>query len=182
LHFQWTYLVGQTPWDTNITPPELVELIEREGFGPGRALDLGCGTGTNAIYLARHGWRVTGIDFVARAVETARRKAQAANVHAEFRCADVLVPGRVDGPFDLILDIGCLHSLSADGRARYADNTRHWTHPGSILLVYAFFPIVRGGRKIGLPRAEMEKLFTPDYNLVSFMDDGQSAWYRWQRH
>ncbi|MEW6615857.1 MAG: methyltransferase domain-containing protein [Thermodesulfobacteriota bacterium] len=61
LMFMWRYFRGQTPWDTNITPPEVMEFIQKTS--PGRALDLGCGTGTNGITLARHGWKVTGVDF-----------------------------------------------------------------------------------------------------------------------
>src|SRR5579885_2975421 len=77
--FTIMYWRGRPPWDTGISPPELVEAIEGpQALPPGRALDLGCGTGTNALYLARHGWQVTGIDFAAPAIEQARRKAQAA--------------------------------------------------------------------------------------------------------
>ncbi|TEU17501.1 MAG: methyltransferase domain-containing protein, partial [Anaerolineales bacterium] len=61
--FDLRYLLGRPPWDTEVTPPEVVELIEGEGLSPGRALDLGCGTGTNCIYLVRHGWEVVGVDF-----------------------------------------------------------------------------------------------------------------------
>ena len=64
LMFRWRYFRRRTPWDTNITPPEVVQCIENEKFPPGRALDLGCGTGTNAIYLAQHGFETVGIDFV----------------------------------------------------------------------------------------------------------------------
>ncbi|MCK7512216.1 MAG: methyltransferase domain-containing protein [Desulfobacterales bacterium] len=68
--FEWRYWRGNTPWDTNITPPEVMEFIAETP--PGRALDLGCGTGTNAIALARHGWQATGVDFAPKAVHKAR--------------------------------------------------------------------------------------------------------------
>jgi len=182
INFHWRYFRQQTPWDTNITPPELVELVEQEHFAPGRALDLGCGTGTNAIYLAQHGFQVVGVDYVGRAVSIARAKAARANVPVEFRRADVLAPGPLaDGSMDLILDIGCFHTLAAPDRIRYVENTRRWTHPGSLVLSYAFFPITMGKRRFGIDRAEMEKLYTPDYNLMRYADDGRSAWYRWQR-
>lgn len=58
--YQWRYWRRQTPWDTDITPPEVMEFIET--VTPGRALDLGCGTGTNAITLANHGWDVIRVD------------------------------------------------------------------------------------------------------------------------
>src|SRR5438132_11612963 len=63
--FQLAYLVGFKPWDSGVPPPELVEVVEGpQALEPGRALDLGCGTGTNCIYLAEHGWDATGVDFV----------------------------------------------------------------------------------------------------------------------
>jgi cyclopropane fatty-acyl-phospholipid synthase-like methyltransferase len=181
IFYQWRYFRGQTPWDTNITPPELVELIQAEKFPPGRALDLGCGTGTNAIYLAKHGWQTLGIDYVPRAIDAARAKAKAQNVSVEFRAADVLAPGALPAPFDLILDIGCFHALDANGRARYAQNVKAWTQRGSLLLMYAFFPRHFLGRTMGVARAEMDKLWSANFILQKYADDGKSAWYRWQR-
>lgn len=181
IRFNLRYFFGNTPWDTQVTPPEVVELIETEKFLPGRALDLGCGTGTNAIYLAQHGFEVIGVDFVSRAIQTARRKAQTAGVQVEFRCADVLAPGSLGKPFDFILDIGCFHNLDPYGQVRYADNTRRWTHQGSLLLLYVFFPLKIGARMVGVTREQMEKLFASDYNLIRYADDGKSAWYRFER-
>lgn len=69
------YRDGKPPWDSGITPPELVALVEGpDALAPGRALELGCGTGTNAVYLARHGWQVAAVDLVDRAVRQARRR------------------------------------------------------------------------------------------------------------
>lgn len=84
--FEWRYRRHKTPWDTHITPPEVMAFIEQTP--PGRALDIGCGTGTNAITLTRHGWRVTAVDFSVKAIGSARRKAAAAGIDIDFRMAD----------------------------------------------------------------------------------------------
>jgi cyclopropane fatty-acyl-phospholipid synthase-like methyltransferase len=106
---------------------------------PGRALDLGCGTGTNVITLARNGWKVTGVDFARRAIAKARRKVRHAGVQAELRLEDVTSIENVTGKFDLILDIGCFHSLSQDAKYNYARNfERLLSEPGRYLM-YAFF-------------------------------------------
>jgi len=59
-------------WDTGTSPPELLSFIE--SHTPGKALDIGCGTGTNAITLAKSGWQVTGVDYVARAIRLAKKR------------------------------------------------------------------------------------------------------------
>jgi SAM-dependent methyltransferase len=179
--YQWRYWTGQTPWDTNITPPELVAFVQERRARAGRALDLGCGTGTNSVFLARRGWTVIGVDFVGSALRAARRKAHAVGVQIEFRQADVLAPGAFDAPFDLVLDIGCLHNLDTSGASRYAANIRAWTQPGSTLLVYAFFPRTLGRRRFGISRDQMELLFAQDCNLVHYAADENSAWYQWER-
>ena len=74
LRFFWLYFLGKPRWDTNQTPPEVIETFHSLP-SHGVALDLGCGTGTNVIFMAQHGWQATGIDFVAQAIRTARRKA-----------------------------------------------------------------------------------------------------------
>jgi methylase of polypeptide subunit release factors len=83
------YRAGKPPWDTGVTPSELVALVEGPGaLPPGRALELGCGTGTNATYLARHGWEVVAVDLIDRAVEQARAKAAAAGTVVRLLCGD----------------------------------------------------------------------------------------------
>lgn len=176
--YNWRYLRGVTSWDTNITPLEVVQLVEQENFPPGRALDLGCGTGTNALYLAKHGFDVIGVDYVSRAIETAKQKARAQDLRVDFRAADVLTLA-FDEPFDFILDIGCFHSIDPPGREHYAESIRRWTRGGSIFMNYAFFPFHALGRAMGISRTEMERLFAEYFYMTIYADDGKSAWYRW---
>jgi SAM-dependent methyltransferase len=138
--FDLQYLLGRARWDTGVTPPEVVELIERGDLPPGRALDLGCGTGTNCIYLARHGWEAVGVDFSALAIRQARRKAHRAGVDCRFYQADVTDLAFLAGPFDLALDIGCLHSVPPEGREQYASGLARLVRPGGLYLLYAFTP------------------------------------------
>ena len=86
LSFNLWYL-RRPPWDSGIVPPEVVDFICTHP--PGRALDLGCGTGTSSLALAKAGWQVTGVDFVPRAIRIARAKAKAAGVSVDFRVGDV---------------------------------------------------------------------------------------------
>jgi SAM-dependent methyltransferase len=134
IQFAWMYL-NSPPWDTNVSPPELLSAIET--MTPGCALDIGCGTATNVITLAEMGWKVTGIDFIRRPVEIGRKKAIAAGVAVHLVVGDVtrLV---LEETFDLILDMGCFHNLSIPERQRYVQSIQNWLNPGGIFLLYGF--------------------------------------------
>jgi SAM-dependent methyltransferase len=112
--YRGAYRLGLTPWDTGVAPPELVALVEGpDALRPGRALDLGCGTGAHAVYLARNGWQTTGVDLVGHAISTARRRAVAAGVDPTLIEGDVtrLTHLGIGDGYDLIFDFGCYHSL-----------------------------------------------------------------------
>ena len=83
--FQYWYF-RKPPWDTGISPPELLEFIQTHR--PGRAIDIGCGTGTNVITLVRAGWDVTGVDFAPRAIKFARQKLKRAGVRGNLLIRD----------------------------------------------------------------------------------------------
>jgi 2-polyprenyl-3-methyl-5-hydroxy-6-metoxy-1,4-benzoquinol methylase len=90
LVYRALYIVGLRVWERRTPPSDLIESIEGPNALPrGRALDLGCGTGTDSIYLAQHGWDVTGVDMVPEALAIARRRAAAAGVKAHFVLGDV---------------------------------------------------------------------------------------------
>ncbi len=195
LFYDFTYRFQRPPWDTGITPPEVVALIEHDHLR-GRALDLGCGTGTNSIYLARHGLQVVGVDFVSQAIATAREKAERAGVNVEFKTGDVtrLDALGVHGPFDLVLDIGCFHSLSPASRERYAAQVAQLTCSGGIYMLYAFSPRPADqkphlipARNVGVSEEEVRSLFSPHYTAMriergSERGERASAWYWWKRN
>ena len=143
----------EPPWDTNQTPPEVYDFIINNP--PGRALDLGCGTGTNIITLVKNGWVGTGIDFVPKAIRAARRKAAQAGVNPDFRVGDVARLDGVQGLFDLILDIGCYQSLDPMGMGAYRDNLKRLLSPGGGYMIYLFFQSEDGLSSTGATEADL---------------------------
>ncbi len=117
------YVEGFTPWDTDAADPALVDFVRGWKPGPGRALDIGCGTGTHALWLAAQGFDVVGIDVAPRAIERARAKAADAGATARVRFAvlDFLTARPDGGPFDLVFDRGVFHVFdAADDRLQFA--------------------------------------------------------------
>lgn len=181
IFFGLAYLFGFKPWDSGVPPPQLIELVEGSAaLKPGRALDLGCGTGTNCRYLTEHGWDVTGIDFVPRAIAAARRKAP----RAKLLLGDVtrLDEAGVSGPFSLMLDLGCFHSLAADRRDTYVTEVARVAAPSATLLLFAF-----GRSERGAPfatEAEIRSRFNGSFEIAEVrpgMAFGQQTWYRMVR-
>jgi cyclopropane fatty-acyl-phospholipid synthase-like methyltransferase len=187
--FWLAYRRGFTPWDTGISPPELVAVVEGDqALPPGKALDLGCGTGTNSIYLAQHGWDVSGVDFTARALERASQKAARAGVQVKFYRGDVTRLDKLPlrGPFDLLLDLGCFHGLTPQGRAEYARGVAALSKPGTLFLLYAFVPRKMRGRMIGVAPDEVQAVFSPAFvcEQIDWGSDAPgtgSAWYTLHR-
>jgi cyclopropane fatty-acyl-phospholipid synthase-like methyltransferase len=137
LFYEITYRRGRAPWD--IGPrKELVDLVEGGQLQPGRAIDLGSGTGSNSIFLAQHGFDVTGVDYASAAVEESRGKAEAAGVEVDFWVDDLTELRHVDGTFDLLVDYGTLDDLVPKDRDLYMQNVLPLTHPGSQFLLYCF--------------------------------------------
>jgi SAM-dependent methyltransferase len=170
--YQTFYRIGFTPWDGHALSSVLRELIEGPAaLSAGTAIDIGCGTGDSSIYLARHGWQVTGVDVSAKALEKAGAKAAAQHVHVDFVRADATrLSSTVGNTFTLILDSGCLHGMSDSARDRYVAELGAIAAPQSRLLIFAFTP----GGQVGVPgidHAEIEQRFTPQWALVSAADD-----------
>lgn len=181
--FEWRYWRKQTPWDTQTTPPEVMAFLQETN--PGRALDLGCGTGTNAITLAQHGWQVTAVDFSPQAIRMARKKAAEKGLPIAFHIGDVAELNFLAGPFDYALDIGCLFSLKSQDRKKYAAGLIRMLPAPARYMLYAWLPRIRRGRRWGLSADEVYDLFCPTFKqdkMVTGHDGGgDSAWYWFTR-
>jgi SAM-dependent methyltransferase len=181
--FQYRYWRGRTPWDTQITPPEVMAFIA--DTPPGRALDLGCGTGTNAITLARHGWRVTGVDFIAGAIRQARHKTAAAGLAIDFIQASVTDLSILSGPYSYVLDIGCLFGLMEEDRKKYAANLRRLMGPQSWYMLYAWHPRIYKGKVMGISSEEVDRLLGDGFEKIKEAlgeeRGAATAWYWYRR-
>jgi SAM-dependent methyltransferase len=163
------YVARLRIWERRASPPDLIDLVEgSHALAPGRALDLGCGTGTDSIYLARHGWDVTGVDMVPEALAIARRTAATSGVHANFVQGDVTrLADAVQGMFDLLLDFGCLHTLPADQRPSYVDSVSAVANPGATFLLYGFARAPRlAPMPAGISLDEVRQRFSRDWEIV----------------
>lgn len=178
LFFNLIYL-KRPIWDTGKSPPELLDFIATHT--PGSALDLGCGTGTNVITLARHGWKVTGVDYSILAINRAERKAKENNVSVNLEVKDVTRLDNIDDKFDLILDIGCFHSLPASGRQRYITTVDRLLADVGTYLLYTFLIAGQEWARPGSTEANLQ--FISDKLYIVDRKDGtergirSSAWF-----
>lgn len=128
------YRGGDTPWDTGRPSSELQRVLTEEEIRPCRAIELGCGTGTNAVWLAQHGFEVTAVDLSSLAISRASEHAAAEGAKVHFLCADVLnLPDL--GSYDFFFDRGCYHVVRRIDVQAYLRTLKAVTHAGSIGLV-----------------------------------------------
>ena len=137
LFYETTYRYFRAPWDVGARQ-EVVSLVESGRIRPCRTIDLGCGTGANAIYLAQKGFNVTGLDYAAAAIEKARARAIAAGVQVNFIVDDLTILRHLRGTFDFLLDYGVLDDLRPHQREPYLHNMLPLTHSGSHYLLWGF--------------------------------------------
>jgi cyclopropane fatty-acyl-phospholipid synthase-like methyltransferase len=139
-----------------VTPPELLEFLKDRR--PGRAIDLGCGTGTNVITLTRLGWQVTGVDFIPAAIRQAEDKLKKAGLAADLKVGDVTRLEEIAGPFDLALDLGCFHSLPEREQKTYLGRLKQLMAPGGTWFLYAFVRQNEEDGGIGLTPGDLNKM------------------------
>lgn len=134
--FDAAYVHDTAPWDVGRPQAAMVRAVEA-GVVHGRVLDIGCGTGELALYLAARGHPVVGVDAAPAAIERARRKATERGLAVEFGVADALDPPAI-GRFDTVVDSGLFHVFDDPDRERYVEVIRSLLRPGGRALVLCF--------------------------------------------
>jgi len=131
------YQTGDTPWDTGRPSAELAAVLDSGVIQPCRALELGCGAGTNAVYLAQRGFSVTAVDLSAAAIARAQGLARDERVVADFLVDDVCNLHAALQDFDFVFDRGCYHCARRDNLPGFLATLERATKPGAKYLLLA---------------------------------------------
>jgi SAM-dependent methyltransferase len=186
-HPSWneSYASGELPWDTGKPEPLLVEFVTLGRIRPTRTLEIGTGTGTNALWLAERGFDVLGIDVATLAIERAIAKLDGRDLHCRFAALDFLVASPPEGSFEFVFDRGCFHVFDEpEERARFAARVAATLVPGSLWL--SFIGSTEGGlREMGPPQRSAREVvlaIEPALEIVElraaeFRDHGAKAWF-----
>lgn len=162
------YRDGKTPpWDAGSADEELVRVVEEGIVKPCKTAVLGCGSGTNAIYLASKGFDVTAIDVAPTALSIAEEKARKAGVHVDWVLADVLNLPDME-PFDLVFDRGCYHNVRYVDAEAFLDGLQSITKPGSRSLILS---LNRQGPP-GVHASHMEEDFADGFDIEWMEESG----------
>jgi SAM-dependent methyltransferase len=145
------YRLALAPWERRDIAEAWRPILDGpDAPAPGRALDVGCGSGRDAVYLAKRGWQVSAVDFVDKALATARQRAAEEGVEVEWVRGDVAELGRLglEPGYDLLYDFGCIQGLPDAARSDAAAGLTELASPGATLLMLAF----KARRRVLLPR------------------------------
>ncbi len=185
-HWDTRYETGDLPWDSGRHDRNLEAVISDRGIAPCNVLEMGCGTGSNAVWLAQQGFAVTAVDISPRALDAARRKAEAAGVAVAFLDVDVHDSALPEGPFDFVFDRGCFHGSEGEERDRFSEQVFTALQPNGL-----WFSLIGNAdappREIGPPRLTAIEIAThvePRFEILSLkathfdsdQDDPPAAW------
>ena len=160
------YRRGRAGWDPGRPASDLREAMEARAIPVGRALELGCGSGINAIYLAQQGFDVTALDVAPTALRQAEQFAEEAGVRIRWVLADAAAPPEME-PFDFIFDRGCYHHVRHQDAAGYVQALRRLTRPGARVMILA--ANANEQHRGGPPRVHEHELradFSDDFTFV----------------
>lgn len=189
------YEAGELPWDDELPPPEAIALLGK--LPAGRGLDLGCGYGRAALYMARHGWTADGVDFVPSAIAEAERRAAAAQVaeRVRFHVGSVTELDFLTDGYDFAIDVGCLHNFNEVQRAGYEHHLQRLLKPGAWYLLFAHVANPAAPEGAVEPNAKIDEgiirtLFAQNFALerlehgitkIQEMEPWTSAWFWFRR-
>lgn len=193
--YQWASDWSQLPWAHDEPTLFLAELCKQRGTA-GRALDIGCGAGTDSVYLAQQGWDVTALDFVPKALEFTQARAAAAGVSVTPVEADITT-WQVPGAFDLVLDHGLLHNMDPVRYPAYRERLLQAIAPDGDFVLLHWHPLYPGqpNGEVGPTRRsrdEIKDFFAPEFqeryyaqedfeDLPDMVGGGMAQAYYWFR-
>lgn len=167
------YAEQNTPWDTGKPSGELQRILLERDISPCRALELGCGSGTNAVFLAQAGYDVTAVDVSPLAIERARAKANQAGVPVALFVADLLELPDLGPPFEFVFDRGIYHAVRRNALQGFLDTLERATAPGGIYLTIAGNSNETRPGESGPPRVSAEEIcreLSPLMDLVQLRE------------
>ncbi|MDF7826339.1 methyltransferase domain-containing protein [Pontiellaceae bacterium B12227] len=168
--FEERYQENDIPWDRDAADENLIRAVEKFNIQPCRVLDLGCGTGINAVWLAQQGFEVSGLDLSPSAIKKAEERARSQNISMHLFSCDFLDRSVVRAPFDFIFDRGCFHSFDCfEDRSSCANRIADLLTPGGRWLS------LTGNaddvpREVGPPTmsaTELAQIVEPRFELLS---------------
>jgi SAM-dependent methyltransferase len=182
-----SYHDGPPPWDIDTPQPAVVRLASDGGFS-GPVLDVGCGTGENALHVASLGLRVLGVDVAETALTLARQKARDRSIEVEFLAADAFQLVALGRMFQTVLDCGLFHTFDGDERTRYVASLAWVTERNGSLYVLCFrddgpdtgpHPVSQQALRAAFnPSTGWEiAALEPDRLQTRFHDAGAPAWF-----
>lgn len=167
------------PWE-NIPFGFIKSCVADGSITPGTVLDVGCGTGNQALWLAGQGFEVTGVDISQTAIDMAGHKMQKAGVTVRFLVGDALHLDALNLPtnFSLVLDWALLHTIPVEERKRYVEQIHHHLHPDGKVLLRVFShrdpenkdekhpSHLRDGSRYFFSREDIERLYGPSFRIL----------------
>jgi SAM-dependent methyltransferase len=168
--FEHRYRSGDTPWDHDAPDENLIECVTKRPVLPCKVLEIGCGTGNNAVWLARRQFTVTACDISPTAIAIARKRAVDLRQNCAFRVADFLKDTISGAPFGFVFDRGCLHSVdSEEDRRLFSRNVASCLETGGLWLTLTG-NADEPEREIGPPRltaGELVEAVEPFFEILS---------------
>jgi SAM-dependent methyltransferase len=160
------------PWDIGRPQPAFVELVDAGEFYKGTVLDVGCGTGENALYLVQNGFLVVGVDLSARAIVAAKAKAAERKLSVDFRLANALSLDFKGSHFDNVIDSGLFHTFNNDDRVSFADEIARVLKTNGRYFMLCFSdkePTDWGGPR-RISKEEIKATFSPFFSINYIRD------------
>jgi SAM-dependent methyltransferase len=168
--FEGRYQSGDTPWDHGLVDYNLIDGVSRNGISLCRVLDIGCGSGENAIWLAQQGFDVVACDLSPTAIQRAKDKLLATEAEVYFLVADFLADSIPDSPFGFVFDRGCLHCMDDESeRKSFVEKVSGLLEEGGHWLSL-IGNADEGEREVGPPQltaSELVSIIEPHFEILS---------------